>query len=176
MTKELILVPKAKYEHLLKSDDTTVNDDASVNNHRTLSDIKPLSDEDYKDDTLESTLEYVIPKNRLKRALGLWNYLKERRGNILNWNAKGEIIVNGKLVPQSHIADVIKDAVTSRTTRQPEGYKQFYEALKELHTPEGFIINSARRNTQVGGQFVIRGKLTSGPPGQRQKAFKWIPY
>jgi len=68
-----------------------------------------------------------VPKNRLRKALGIWNYLNERIGNVLNLNDKGEIIVEGKVISHSHIVDLIKDAVISPSFRQPEGYKQFYE-------------------------------------------------
>jgi len=71
-----------------------------------------------------------------------------------------------------------RDAVSSlKTNKQSIGYTEFGAVLKNLHTPRAFISD---RN-QVGGQAVIRGKLTDGPPGQRQKpkrksSFKWIRY
>lgn len=40
---------------------------------------------DYPEDTdvLETTLKYAVPKNALRKAMGLWNYLKDRKGTLL---------------------------------------------------------------------------------------------
>lgn len=69
---------------------------------------------DYPEDTdvLETTLKYAVPKNALRKAMGLWNYLKDRKGTLLDWNEDGEVSVHGQSITGSHMIDLVKHAVT----------------------------------------------------------------
>ena len=148
MAKELMLLPKAKYEHLFektreKADMTNEPEESS-------------KFEESSTDPLESTIEYLVPKNRLKKALGLWNYLKDKKGKVFNWNENGEILVDGEVIPQTHIADLIKDVVSNHSSKRPLVYEPFHKTLKDLHPPDGFIVKR-----QTGGND-LKEPLTLG--------------
>ena len=82
MSRELILIPKTKYELLHKPIQTvqsridndqpvTCQDDEKVVN-------TPVADPSI-DLVMDKTLTYVVPKNGQRRVMGLWYYIKDRR-------------------------------------------------------------------------------------------------
>ena len=75
MAKELVLIPKAKYELLNKCKQNVSQ------NVLQSTEESPTSDEQF-----ETVLKYAVPKNVLNKALGLWNYLKDRKGPLINWD------------------------------------------------------------------------------------------
>jgi hypothetical protein len=138
---------------------------------------------DYPEDTdvLETTLKNAVPKNALRKAMGLWNYLKDRKGTLVDWNEDGEVSVHGQSIIGSHMIDLVKHAVTPLSKKRPLGYSQFYSVLREMHTPTGFLVqhdsntqNDIQDNQSGSGYIVAKPK--KGPPGQKQKQFRWIPY
>ena len=167
MSRELILMPKAKYELLTKENN-------AENNRKACRDVQTVdtSIEESQIDVLENTFTYAIPKNGHRKAMGLWNYIKDRKGTVLNWNDNGEVVVHGKTVPDSHLINLLKYTVTAMSKREPMGYRSYYEALREMHTPSEFMVR------QSGSGFFVRGKTDRGPPGTKteKKNFRWIPY
>lgn len=169
MSRELILIPKAKYDFLTKQ--TLVLPDRHETPCRDVSTIP----EEPQMDVFEKTLMYAIPKNGQRKATGLWNYIKDHKGSVLNWNENAEIIVKGETIPRSHLVDLLKYTVTTMAKRIPIGYDRFYEALQEIHTPSGFI----HHHPQSGSGLFVKGKVDAGPPGTtpaRKNNFRWIPY
>ena len=89
MAKQLILIPKAKYEHLFRTGESMTKQPTKI--------IPKISGNvDYPEDTdvLETTLKYAVSKNALRKAMGLWNYLKDRKGTLVDWNEDGEVSVH----------------------------------------------------------------------------------
>ena len=172
MSRELILMPKAKYELL-----TQENHTENTHDRKPCRDVQTVdtSIEEPQIDVLEKTLTYAIPKNGHRKAMGLWNYIKYRKGTVLNWNDNGEVAVHGKTIPDSHLIDLLKYTVTAMSKREPTGYRSFYEALREMHTPSEFM---AYHHHQSGSGFFVRGKTDRGPPGTKtgKNNFRSIPY
>ena len=138
MAKQLFLIPKAKYENLLQPGESMTKQPTKM--------IPNISGNvDYPEDTdvLETTLKYAVPKNALRKAMGLWNYLKDRKGTLLDWNDDGEMSVHGQSITGSHMIDLIKHAVTPLSKKRPLGYSQFYSVLRGDAYPFG-ISNTAR--------------------------------
>ena len=125
------------------------------------------------DEQLETLLKYAIPKNVLNKALGLWNYLKDRRGLLLDWDDHRVLVVKGITVRGSHLVDLLKHAVSALSNIEPVGYQQFKTVLEEMHAPTGFMAHKVNRQT---GQGFVTGKTVNGPPGRKQKQFRWIPF
>lgn len=161
MAKELILIPKTKYEFLTKVQPENV--------------LQISVDESPADEQLETVLKYAVPKNVVNKALGLWNYLKDRKGPVLDWNRDGLISLRGQIVPGCHLIDLLKHAVTPFSQREPTGYDQFRRALQEMHTPTGFIVERKTTKNKQQGRGYVKGKMDMGPPGRKQ-SFRWIPY
>lgn len=159
MAKELILIPKAKYDFLIKREPNVGED---------------VSQEQSSDEHLETTLKYAVPKKDFNKALRLWNYLRDRRGPLLNWNEHGEITVKGTPIRGSHLVDLLKHTVSAfLPMTELVGHEQFKAALEELHTPTGLMTRKVER--QAGRGFVT-AKTERGHPGLKQKQFRWIPY
>jgi hypothetical protein len=55
----------------------------------------------------------------LYKAMGLWNYLKDRKGTLVDWNEDGEVSVHGQSVIGSHMIDLVKHAVTPLSKKRP---------------------------------------------------------
>ena len=72
--------------------------------------------------------------------MGLWNYLKDRKGTLLDWNEDGEVSVHGQGITGSHMIDLVKHAVTPLSKKRPLGYSQFYSVLGEMHIPTEFLV------------------------------------
>ena len=91
----------------------------------------------------------AIPKNYRNRARALVNHITADPQQTLQWNERGEIIYHGKVIPGSHITDLLKNSQRQYRHLQPAGYREFQDGLKELNIPIGLM--DAR----------------PGPPGQR---------
>lgn len=137
MAKELILIPKSKYQSLF--------------------DVKTKSKTEVTDNNMDHAIELALPKNRKEKGLNLYGYLKRQDKSVLDWTQNGNIIYNGQIIPHSHIADLIRDAVVN-TKYSPVGFKEFYQALNTFHTPRRLNTNPLRKHYepayQQGGQLV----------------------
>jgi hypothetical protein len=56
--------------------------------------VQTTEEEEPDTDVFGKTLTYAIPKNGYRNAMGLWNYLKDRKGHVLNWKGSGGIVVH----------------------------------------------------------------------------------
>lgn len=54
--------------------------------------------------------------------MGLWNYLKDRKGTLVDWNEDGEVSVHGQSIIGSHMIDLVKHAVTRLAKKRSLGY------------------------------------------------------
>ena len=70
------------------------------------------------------------------------------KNSVLDWNAKGQLLVNGKAVPYSHIADLLRDSVIPHHPFKPQGYKEFYKYLERVPR---YLISLGRRALLGGG-------------------------
>lgn len=87
----------------------------------------------------------LIPfgKRHLKHASTLLSYVERN----MNWNQNGEIIIDQKVIPGSHITDLLKDAMYPYKNFSPLGYDLFYQNLSSV--PLSLIRNPIRK-TLVG--------------------------
>ena len=84
-------------------------------------------------------LQYAISKPMQRKAMGLLQYLHEHIGNTIKWNQRGQILVNGEVIPGTHIVDLVRHAVCSKTVRTPVGSDIFYKALTDVDTPSSLV-------------------------------------
>ena len=103
-------------------------------------------------------LEHIIPIKFQTKAKGLLKFLSQFGGDVVSWNEKRNLIYEGDNIEGSHIGDLLKHALTNNPNRNPTGYRQFYQALKDIHTPTSFIHNKEMTNRseeQRGHGFVV---------------------
>ena len=107
--------------------------------------------------------------------------------DVVSWNEKGNLIYKGEIIKGSHIGDLLKHALTNNPRRNSTGYRQFYQALKHIHTPTSFIHNKEmiqRSEEQSGRGFVVQRQTDGAPPNyqppKKKKAtkihIKWLKF
>jgi len=146
--QELIVIPKAKYDMLMTPQTTKMT--SQLNSNPMTSSENVDSDSQRKDVT--DMLKYTIPSKCQRKAEGLLNFIIEHGQNILNWDENGQLMYHGKIIQESHIIDLKTDALTQNKNQGPSGYKEFYDALKEIHIPMSFIINTNRKSLMTVSQ------------------------
>ena len=131
--KKHILIPYAKYQSLLQR-----------------ANIPPAPEPPQSDDIqcIEPTVEgmdtdniiSVIPKQAQKKASALLQLLQDH----LKWNERGEIVVDGEPIPNSHISDLIKYTVVRHFSKKqpPIGSDKYFTVLDKLNIPRSLIVNT----------------------------------
>lgn len=85
----------------------------------------------------------AIPKQYRRDATTILQHMK--REPSITWSARGELIISGKIIPNTHLVDLLKDAFHKYKDFEPEGLLPFYKALAESNVPSGLIKHIKRR-------------------------------
>lgn len=96
-----------------------------------------------------------IPKNVKHKARAILDHIIE--GDVITWNEKGEISIEGNRIENSHITDLIKCSLYSYKNLDPKGYNQFHLALQKSNIPQSLI--------QQSGGSIPRMQQNLPPPG-----------
>ena len=59
----------------------------------------------------------------------------------MTWSPKGELIVNGQVLPGTHVVDLVGNAVRQRKSFRPAGRDAFLEELSRINVPRELIGN-----------------------------------
>lgn len=97
-----------------------------------------------KELNLEQQITNGVPLNKRKKAEQLLKFLKS--SNSIAWNQKGELIIQDKAIPHSHIFDLVDDLLRKKKNFSPTGWREFASALKLLNVPESLVGNKDRWN------------------------------
>ena len=84
-----------------------------------------------------------IPKTMQSRATAILNRLKERP-DVITWDKTGEVKLEGEIIPQSNISDLISDALRARKNFNPTGSKEFFRVLSKISMPKDLVRNEER--------------------------------
>ena len=79
-------------------------------------------------------------KKYLRRKRGgraLLNRLKARP-DVITWDKTGRVKIEGETTTGSNISDLVSDAMRSTKNFNPEGSKEFFEALTKINVPKDF--------------------------------------
>jgi hypothetical protein len=79
------------------------------------------------------------------RARLLVGHLEENKHRI-QWSDLGELIYHGRVIPSSHIVDLIYGLAKPKSAKQPVGLAEFMMLLKQTNVPREYIANKARIN------------------------------
>ena len=136
--KKHILIPYVKYQRLLqKSGQQNVEPPVL---ETTIS--EPHIREEEKEEEVENVdrIIDVIPKRAKGKARALLSLLKDH----IRWNDRGELIIDGAPIPNSHISDLIKYTVVGHFGKKqpPIGSDEFSQLLKIHNIPRALIVNS----------------------------------
>ena len=155
-TQKMVLVPLEKYERM-KSARVERMEPKGVQIM-----VEEVQDEQPQSTLDKETIVQAIPKMYKSKCLALLNFIE--KGNILSWNEKGELVYNGQIIPNSHIADLLKNAMREYKNFEPIGKAQFYEGLAQANVPLLLIENRDNRDSLVQSK--------SEP--KRRKSDQWI--
>ena len=168
-TQKMILIPLEKYERI-KSSHTKIqigSQPAQVQ----------VAMEEIKDDPESNMLDkemiiQTMPKMYRSKGQALLNFIE--KGNVLSWNEKGELVHNGSVIPNSNIADLVKDAMREYKNFNPIGKDEFYKGLAQSNIPLLLIDNRSNRDLMMESKSkAVYGKKRrkEAPPNEPPK---WI--
>ena len=149
----------------------------------------PIESCDHQPD-FSNIIQYTIPRKMQRKAIGLIQFLQQHGDNVIKWNQRGQVTVNGEVIEASHIVDLLRDAVCPKTVHRPSGYQKFYQALKTIDTPRALIANvfytdihnGKQTLSQTGGGYVVERKTNGPPPGYSppmktsKTEIKWLKF
>jgi hypothetical protein len=96
-----------------------------------------------KTKNLETLMLNTVPNKWKKHASRLLTHM-QKNANV-DWSQKGELILNDKTIPKTHIADLVNDLLRKRVSSQvPAGWEQLADALKDSNVPHELIGNQER--------------------------------
>jgi len=114
--------------------------------------------------TIESILSILPKRNRANASSILQHIVRDPE---IEWNAKGEILINGSAIVNSHLVDLLKDSAHNFKHWDPIGVTDFYKALAKSNLPVGLVQNKARRE-------LLESYKELKPPGIPVK--KWMTW
>ena len=81
-----------------------------------------------------------VPKTMQNRAKLLIQRLKDH-SDISSWNDNGQLVLEGSIVPNSNIVDLVNDVIRKRKGFNPEHSNIFAKALAKINSPEDYLKN-----------------------------------
>lgn len=111
------------------------------------------------------TILLAIPKQGRRDASAILHHIQN--STDISWNSRGEVIVQGSTIPNTHIADLLKFSLFHYKTWKPVGITEFYRALAQSNLPAGLL-----RNTE--SRALLEKIKSSQPPGIR--AASWLTW
>ncbi len=134
--------------------------------------------------TTQRTLD-IIPKKHVRKAEALYQVIKEHP-EVLSWDEKGQMIIEGKPVKGTNITDLVHSLYTSCSTVLPRGLPQFASALETLNIPKSYIVNKKLFNIvdedkppylpSTSSSLKISSTSRSSPPGDKSKPLMLYHY
>ena len=84
-----------------------------------------------------------IPRTMRPRATALLSRLKAK-ADVITWDKIGQVKIEGEIIPNSNISDLVSDAMRSRKDFNPTGAKEFLQVLSKLNLPKDLVRNQNR--------------------------------
>ena len=107
----------------------------------------------------------VIPRSFRSKAKNLLKHIRNVKD--LAWTPTGEMVYRGRVVPESHIVDLVGDMMRERKTAEdPAGWEMFATALKHSNVPKDFIGHEGRKRWMQQQQ---QPQQSLPPPQQQQQ-------
>ena len=106
-----------------------------------------------------SEIVSTLPKSLQMKARVLTTRLKK----MVDWNARGELLHEGRAIPGSNITDLVHDLVRRRKTFEPIGWQQLASQLHGSNIPMELVGNVARRQQIQKGETTPQKKPPTTP-------------
>ena len=84
-----------------------------------------------------------VPKTMQNRAKLLIQKLKDH-SDVISWNDNGQLVLEGSIVRNSNIVDLVNDVMQKRKGFNPEHSNTFAKVLAKINVPEDYLRNPDR--------------------------------
>ena len=84
-----------------------------------------------------------VPKTMQNLAKLLIQKLKDH-SDVISWNDNGQLVLEGSIVPNSNIVDLVNDVMRKRKGFNPEHSNKFAKALAKINVPDDYLRNPDR--------------------------------
>ena len=81
-----------------------------------------------------------VPRTMQNHAKLLIQKLKDH-SDIISWNNNGQLVLEGSIVPNSNIVDLVNDVMRKRKSFNPDHSNTFAKALLKINVPEDYLRN-----------------------------------
>ena len=84
-----------------------------------------------------------VPETMQNCAKLLIQKLKDH-SDIISWNHNGQLVLDGSVIPNSNIVDLVNDIMRKKKGFNPEHSNTFAKALAKMNVPEDYLRNPDR--------------------------------
>jgi hypothetical protein len=146
--KKLVLIPLHKYEQLQNQGVGSID---ATDHFENAPEMKREAEEHEIKEIPKERNQYMkldrelilshIPKYNKRKAEAVLEYID--KAPKLDWNADGELLLDSREIPGSHISDLLRDSCAEYKNFEPVGAEEFYNNLGNI--PLSLITNPKRR-------------------------------
>ena len=124
-------------------------------------------------DIWEEKIIDTLPKTTKQLGHSLLSHIKSSQK--INWNDRGQVIIDGNLIPNTNILDLVHSVIRIRKTKSPPvGSREFTRALTELNTPSELFRNQPVESSANKRIILTATRRRSEEPAiKRKKTFNW---
>lgn len=98
-----------------------------------------------------------VPKSYRPRARSLMKYLLDKAVPArISWDEDGIVSIDGNLIKNSNITDLINDAMRERKNKKATGRVQFARLLRALNIPDALVTNKELLSTSARSTFITK--------------------
>lgn len=183
---KMVLVPLEKYERMKECgfrqrQDTEMKQGQDKTIHMMTEVMEDKEEEEEPEQKFQNSMDIeiimqTIPKMYNKKGRTVLDFLQ--KGNVLSWNKNGEIIYRGRTIHNSHIADLLKDAMREHKGFIPVGKEEFNLGLAQSNVPLLLLENREKRQHVIEAQNQPTRKKTkpnkTAPSAGNPKPLAWI--
>lgn len=134
-----------------------------------------VRDNSSKEANQSQDLMTSIPKMYRAKAESFVKYLHSDKD--LSWDEQGQLVLKGKVIPKTHIVDLIHDALRLRKkVKRANGWKEMSQHLTEKNIPREIVGNETWTSTpkRKPSLTVTPGKPRQSKIRARQRIRQWI--
>ena len=129
--------------------------------------VKELEKPEATPTAVEQEVIKSVPKIYKAGARQLLDKIKENT-EMLHWNDKGELMYENKVIPGSHLVDLINDTLRHRKGFEPVGWSVFARGLARMNVPENLVRNPQRQSAIREFKTRVREETPESPS-------RWLP-
>ena len=134
-------------------------------------------------DATDKQIINSVPKTMQNRAKLLIQKLKDH-SDVISWNDNGQLVLEGSIVPNSNIVDLVNDVMRKRKGFNPEHSNTFAKALAKINVPEDYLRNPDRidsicwyrrlQDSQAPGPSFVSETPTEVPRKTPKSPTTWL--